>query len=155
LRTLQAEVSKRLADYKAGAASPAMRARLGADWRGFVPTFDTMASQLATKLKARLDAPDQHYYPRAYQDISSTLDQLRLVVEAHGQRLAGTAPKENPDDKEALVQAGIQSLDQVVAQAVIKTPFDVPKGAAPAAPAAPAAVPAPAAPVTPAPAPAK
>ena len=112
-------------------------------WRSFVPTFENMASQLATKLKGRLDAPDQRYYPRAYQDIGSTLDQLRAVVEAHGQRLAGTRPKENPEDKESLVQAGIQSLDQVVAQAVIKTPFDSPKGAAsaaaaPAAPAAPA-----------------
>ncbi|MGE3262600.1 MAG: GYF domain-containing protein [Bacteriovoracia bacterium] len=133
LKNLQAEVSKRLADFKAAGAAPANRARLAAEWRSFGPAFDGMAGQLEAKLKARLDAPDQRYYPRAYQDISSTLAQLRLAAKGHGERLSNQPPTTNPEELEGFVQAGVLSLEQVVAQAVVKTPFDVQR-AAPAAP---------------------
>lgn len=133
LKNLQAEMSKRLADFKAAGAVPASRVRLAADWRSFGPAFDGMAGQLEAKLKARLDTPDQRYYPRAYQDISSTLAQLRLAAKGHGERLSNQPPTTNPEELEGFVQAGVLSLEQVVAQAVVKTPFDVQR-AAPAAP---------------------
>lgn len=146
LKNVHGEVSKRIGHYKASVAAKANLDFSKNDWRSFQPTFESMASQLDAKLKVRIETPDQRYYPRAYQDISSTLGLIRQAAKAHGERLSGIAPSANPDELDGFAQAGIQSLEQVVAQAVIKNPYDVQKagGNAPATPAAPAtAAPAP------------
>jgi hypothetical protein len=158
LKNLYTDMDRHIGDFKAAWSAPNNRAKITADWRTFTNGMETMAAQLEQKVKAKLDS-DQRYYARAYQDISSTLTQLRGAAIAHGQRLAGTAPATNPDLLSTSVSTSIAALEQVVAQAVVKSPFDAQPASAPAAdpsasttapapPAPPAASPVPAAPVT-------
>jgi hypothetical protein len=145
LKNLQAEVSKRIADYKANLRSGPARARVAGDWRGFVGGAQVMATQLDTRLKSRLAAADATYYPRAFQDAAATLAQLQQLMDLQSKRLAGDASA-NPDNLEGLAQAGVISLEQVLSQALVRSPIDVllsPRNqAAPASTATPVKAPA-------------
>lgn len=148
LKSMQGEVSKKIADYKAGVANPAMRSKLAFDWKNYSANFQGMATQFEGKVKERMNAAgEEKYYPRAYQDIASTLAQLIQLAQLHGTRVEGGTPASNPDELEGLVQAGVVSQEQWLAAAVVKSPFDALKesaapaagGAAPPHAAAPAA----------------
>lgn len=129
LKNLQESLGNQLDAFKISARSPAERAAVGNQWRSYTATFDGMTSQLEAKLKTRLEAPDQRYYPRVYQDVAATLGQLRQLAKGNSDRLANQTTTINFDEVQGLVHAGISSLDQVIAQAVIKSPYELQKGA--------------------------
>lgn len=148
LKSVQTDISKRTGEYKTGWATAANRPRILADWKSFSLGAQGMASQVDTKLKARVAAATQTFHPRAFEDVSTTLGQIQQLLQMHGQRLEGATPSGNPDELEGLAQAGVVSLEQFLAQALVKSPFDVmsidnvPGGAAAPAPGAvPAAKP--------------
>jgi hypothetical protein len=156
LKAQQAEVSKKISEYKTGWSNPSARNKLGYDWKAFNTSFQGLAAQFDAKVKERMNATgEEKYHPRAYQDISTTLAQLIQLTQLHTTRVEGGTPASSPDEVEGLVQAGVVSLEQWVAAAVVKSPFDAikessglpPGGAAP--PADPSAAP-PATPVAPA-----
>jgi len=123
LKSVQADISKRVAEYKAGWAAPANRARILADWKSFSLTALGLITQLDAKLKGR-NAP-QVFHPRAFEDVATTLSQHQQLIQMHGQRLEGATPAANPDEIEGLTQAGVLSLEQFLSQALVKSPFDV------------------------------
>lgn len=131
LKTLHAEVAKRLAEFKA--MTPATRAKVAYDWKSFAPSAQAMIAQLDQKVRARASGATALYHPRAFQDVNSSLSQMQQLVALHGQRVEGAAPAQNVDEVDGLVQASLISLEQWIAQALVKSPFEV--MSAPAAPA--------------------
>jgi hypothetical protein len=149
LKQLSADTTKKIAEYKAGWNAPANRARLTADWKTFSSGAQLMLTQLDQKLKARNASGVVTYQPRAFQDVGTTVAQVQQLIQAHGKRLEGVAPTVNLDELEGFVTSGVASLEQSLAQALVKSPFDVlgtkggqdggaTNGAAPEATAAPA-----------------
>jgi hypothetical protein len=151
LKGLQVEASKQIADYKAGWATPSLRAKITTDWANFTKTSTVLLAQLEAPAKARQPggSNEAKFHGRAFQDVGTTVGQLQQLVKVHGERLAGSAaPSGNADEIDGLVQAGVQALESWLALAVAKTPFDAAKpsdGGAKAPVAAPAPTPAPAA----------
>ena len=126
LKGIHSDMAKRLADYKVVGTVAANRPRLQADWRGFGPTSLGILTQLDQKLKGRNASGASTFHPRAFQDVATTLAQLQQLLQAHGQRVEGQLPAANPDELDASVQAGITSLEQLLAQLLVKSPFDLP-----------------------------
>ncbi|MGZ3713612.1 MAG: GYF domain-containing protein, partial [Bdellovibrionota bacterium] len=106
LKNIQVPLEKHLDAFKTTLRSPADHGHELADWKTFVASFDGMTTQLESKLKSHLDAPDQSYYPRAYQDIAATLGQLRALAKGNAERMSGAASSVNFDEVLGLVQAG-------------------------------------------------
>jgi hypothetical protein len=123
LKSVQADVSRRMAEYKSGWAAPAGRARILADWKSYSLTALGMITQLDTKLKGR-NAP-QIFQPRAFEDVVTTLSQLQQLIQIHSQRLEGATPAANPEEIEGLATAGVLSLEMFLTQALVKSPFEV------------------------------
>lgn len=144
LKSLQGEVSRKIAEYKAGVSNPALRARIVYDWKTYSQSFFGLASQFDTKVKERMSANEEKYHPRTYQDVASTLSQLQQLVQLHGSRVEGATPPSNPDELEGLIQASVIGLEQWLASAVVKGPFDALNEAktVPASATAPATAPA-------------
>lgn len=151
LKSLQGEVSRHLREYNTGWQNPASRAKITNEWRTFSVSAQTMVTQIDYKVRGYSGGTTQIFHPRAFQDISTTLSQILQLIQLHSDRLSGKNPQNNPNDLDGLVQAGVTSLDQWLAQAVVKSPLDVlnsgshpenipgapaPNAAAPAAPAA-------------------
>jgi hypothetical protein len=160
LKSLQAEVSRHIREYNTGWQNPASRTKIVNEWRTFAVNGQTMAAQLDFKVRGVMGGSAPPFHPRAFQDISTTLSQVLQLIQLHSDRLSGKPPQSNPNDLDGLIQAGVLSLDQWLAQALVKKPIDVlnsnahpeaavAPGAAPVPGVAPAAAPAPA----PAPAP--
>lgn len=143
LKTMHLDFSKHYMNFKAGWNNPAQKPKITYEWKTFMAGFAGMSSQLDQKVRERLLAAGDKYYPRAYQDISTNLTQLIQLADGLNKRILENAPATtNPDEQIAQIQIGITGLDQLIAQAVVKTPFDAlsaaPATATPAAPAAPA-----------------
>jgi hypothetical protein len=158
LKSLQGELSKRVKDYNTQWQNPGMRTKIVNEWRNFVPSAQGILSQMDQKVKAYLGSGAAIFNQTAFTDVTTTLSQMAQLIQIHGQRLSGQQPASNPNDLDGLVQAAVASLDQWLAQALVKNPMDVlmAKGQPPAPqagtppPAAP--VPAPATAAAPAPA---
>lgn len=157
LKSLQAEVSRHIREYNTNWQNPSVRTKIVNEWRTFSVNGQTLAAQLDHKVRGYTGGSVAPFHPRAFQDISTTLSQVLQLIQLHSDRLSGKPPQSNPNDLDGLIQAGVISLDQWLAQAVVKNPFDVltagsqpenpaaPPGAPPVAPGAvPAAAPAPA-----------
>jgi hypothetical protein len=144
LKSLQAEVSRHIREYNTNWQNPSNRARISNEWRAFAANAQTMVAQIDFKVREHANSSAQPFHPRALQDISSILAQVLQLVQLHSDRLSGKAPQINPNDLDGLVQAGVLSLDQWLAQAVVKNPFEVlSAGSSPVAPGGPAGSPAP------------
>lgn len=164
LKSLQADVSKKIADYKSGWAVPANHAKIVSEWKASATTASQMLSQLDQKIKAKQGATGiQIYNPRTLQDVATLVSQMGQLIQAHGQRLESAAPSTvNVDELEGLTKAAVTTLDQWLTQTLVKSPLEALSGAganvsSPAAApvsAAPTAAPPPAAPAPAAPAPA-
>lgn len=126
LKQIHGDLAKRLADFKVVGALPSNKVRLQSDWKGFGPPSLAMLTQLDQKLKARNATGGATFHPRAFQDVATTMGQLQQLLTAHGQRIDGMAPSANPDELDAAVLAGITSLEQLLAQLLVKSPFDLP-----------------------------
>ncbi len=123
IKSLQGEATKQINSFKEVGANPANRPRLAADWKAFHTNSQAMIAQVDGKLKQRA-AAGASANERAFQDMATVLGQLQQLLELHDQRLSGATPKSNPDEMEGLVQAGVLSLEQLVSQALMKSPFD-------------------------------
>lgn len=149
LKALQGEVSRHIRDYNTGWQNPGNRTRIVNEWRAYSVNAQNMVAQIDSKVKGYVGGPTPPFHPRAFQDIGTTISQVLQLIQLHSDRLSGKAPQTNPNDLDGLVQAGVISLDQWLAQAVVKNPFDVLNAgsqpeAAPGAAAPPAPAPAPA-----------
>lgn len=154
LKSIQADASKQIADYKTNGTNPAAKLRLTNDWGSIKRSSNNFLPQLEAKLKERQTGETAaKHNPRAFQDVATVVGQLDQLIKAHSDQLSGVATKVNVDELDGLLQAGVQGLDSWLSQAVSKTPFDAAPAAAPGAATKPASVPAAAAPATAAPAP--
>jgi hypothetical protein len=158
LKSLQGEVSRHIREYNTNWQNPSNRGRITNEWRNFATSSQSMINQIDQRVKEATSGATPPFHPRAFQDISTTLSQLLQLMQLHNERLAGRPPQINPNELDGYVQAGVVSLEQWLAQAIVKNPFDVltakPGSDLPAESTAPAvAVPAAPAPssVTPAP----
>lgn len=151
LKNLQAESSKKIAEFKVSGSTPAGKAKLSTEWHAFSMNTQPLLSQIIAKAKERQQPEKQaKYHARAFNDVLEVSEQLQKVLKLQGDRLTSAVAEGDPDNLNNLVEAAVTTLSNWHAQAVVKDPFD-PSSAMPAAPAAPAAA-APAAPAAPAPA---
>ena len=133
LKNLHLELNKQLFAFKTGWNNPAQKSKISYEWKSFFAGFSGMSAQLDQKVRERILAAGDKYYPRAYQDISTSLTQLIQLADGLSKKVEGApAPAGNPDEQNAQIQAGLASLDQLIAQAVMKTPFDVLSASPPA-----------------------
>lgn len=130
LKTTQTELTKRIAEYKAGSTNPANRSKLVYDWRTNSTTMQNMLTQMEEKLRQRLSNSTKSYNHRAFEDIAKVLTQVQDLFKAHGLRVEGGTPPTNPDEMEGLVQTAVISIDQWLAEASSKSPFEVSKSPA-------------------------
>jgi GYF domain 2 len=166
LKSVQAEASRHVAEYKAGWAVPASRKKITDDWNAYRSGSMAFFSDLDRKLMERMSGSNPPKFNlRAFQDLQTVVGQLEKLLKEHSDRIAGTPPAAgatpvNVDDLDGLVGAGMNALEQTVAQVVARSPFEAAKSAgAPAnkpktAPASVAPAPAAAPPAAGAPAPA-
>jgi hypothetical protein len=165
LKSMNTEITKRAAEYKASVTNPSLKGKVSNDWRSYSMGAQVLVGQIDQKVKAKLSNSASAFHPRAVQDVATTLANVQSFFQAHTQRLEGAAPATNPDELELAITTSTSALEQWLAQALIKSPLDVlsaakEEGAAasapvvgtPLAPAAPAK-PATASPTTPPPAP--
>ena len=155
LKSLQADVSKKIADYKSGWAVPANHVKINSEWKASATAASQMLSQLDQKIKAKQAATGvQIYNPRTLQDVATLVSQMGQLIQAHGQRLDGAAPATvNIDELEGLTKAAVTTLDQWLTQTLVKSPLEALSGAG-ANVSSPTAAPVTAAPATAAPPPA-
>lgn len=125
LKSMSGEIAKRIADYKAGWGVAANHARLTADWKTFALSASPIAQQLEQKVKAHTLSGSTTYQPRAFQDVSAAIAQLQQVLTAQGARMDGAAPAGDPDALLASLQASVANLEQLLAQALVKSPVDL------------------------------
>jgi hypothetical protein len=126
LKNQQAEASRQIADFKANWHNPLARTRISSGWRNFANTADGILGQIDQKLKARAAATDQTTYnPKVFQDLGATLSQLQQLIALQTKRIQGDPAAGNPEEMEGLVQAGLGSLEQQLAQVVGRNPLDI------------------------------
>ncbi len=151
MKTMQADISKKLAEYKTAMEKPNGKARVAADWRQYSASLQQLLPQLDQHTKEHLAAPGDRYFPSLFTDLTMAINQMQQLGAAINGKVNGAPiPGSSPDELDGLVLATLMSLEKSISQAVTKTPMEVlQQGAAtPSTGAAPAAA-APAQPVAP------
>ncbi len=118
LKSTHDDLVKKVGEYKGN--------RSLASWRGFANNFVAITGQLDQKLKDKVAAlaTAEKYYPGTYKDIQTMLGQLVQYFQLENAQVE-TGKVQNTAELHALTQAGIQSLDQFLAQALVRSPLDV------------------------------
>lgn len=126
LKSGVAALSAQLADYRANESKPPQKARLQRAWSTLSATTKPYISQLMQKLNERMNAPGERFQPTMFKDALTVCDQIQKLLDAQASRLEGGLSK--PEELEGLIQAGIVSLEQTLAQNVVKSPLEATQG---------------------------
>ncbi len=122
LKSMQADMAKRNGEFKA-ATVPTTKAKIVSDWKTYVANANNLVAQLEQKLKARSANAAQGFHPKAFQDSAHAVDQVKQLLVLQSQRFDGATV--NVEDLEAQVLMSVAALDQWLAQALVKSPFEV------------------------------
>ena len=120
LKSVYDELAKRLNDYKNGWSNPSDRNRIANEWKAYLPTFNNFFPAVEKKIAAKTDGPAV----QLFKDLLAVSANFNQLVLHHGTRIDGGTPPTNPDELLAQINTGLNSVEQSLATAMLKSPFD-------------------------------